>query len=359
MVSNTIALAPSAHHNAVLDYVKRRLFPTPFSGFLSIVGILFCAWMSWSLFRWAVLGAVVFGTAAECQQAAGACWAVITTRWRLMFFGLYPHDEHWRSALSCFIFIAIMALSCMPRLWTFWRIVALWVVGFALFVAIMRGGVFGLSYVSEEKWGGLTLTIFVFVATVLTGMPLAVALALMRRSHLPLVSRLTGLFIDGIRSLPLVTILFSVAVILPIIAPGALGSKLGRVIFGMSIFFAAYQAEIIRSGIQSLSPGQEEAAKALGLHYWKRMRKVILPQAFRRALPPTISQFTIAFMEVALVMIVGLFDFVASGNAAYGSGEWSFANVEVYAFIALVYFIFVFTLSRYGSYLERRMRVGK
>lgn len=358
-MSDTIRLASTTDHSRVVDYVKRRFFPTPFSGFLTLAGLAFCAWVVWSVFSWAFLNAVFSGTPADCQQAAGACWAVITARWRLMFFGLYPHEEHWRSALSCVIFLAIITLTCIPRFWTFWRIVSLWLIGFVLFVVIMRGGVLGLTYVGEEKWGGLTLTIFVFVATILTGMPMAVALALMRRSSLPLVARLSGLLIDGIRSLPLVTILFAVAVILPIIAPGALGSKLGRVIFGMAIFFAAYQAEIIRSGIQSLATGQEEAAKALGLHYWQRMRKVILPQAFRRALPPTISQLAIAFMEVALVMIVGLFDFVASGNAAYGSGEWSFANVEVYAFIALVYFVFVFILSRYGAYLERRMRVGR
>lgn len=359
MVSDIITHSRPVSNGGFFDYLKSRLFPTPFSGFLSLAGLLVFAWIIWSLFRWAVLDAVFFGSPADCQQAVGACWAVITARWRLMFFGLYPHEEHWRSALSCLIFLAVITLSCVPRCWTFWRITSLWVAGFVLFIIFMRGGVFGLSYVSEEKWGGLTLTVFVFAATILVGMPIAVALALLRRSSLPLVARLSGLLIDGVRSLPLVTILFSVAVILPIVAPGALGSKLGRVIFGMSIFFAAYQAEIIRSGIQSLSAGQEEAAKALGLHYWQRMRKVILPQAFRRALPPTISQLSIAFMEVALVMIVGLFDFVASGNAAYGSGEWSFANIEVYVFIALVYFIFIFTLSRYGSYLERRMRVGK
>jgi general L-amino acid transport system permease protein len=159
--------------------------------------------------------------------------------------------------------------------------------------------------------------------------------------------------------LPLVTILFTVAVLLPIIAPGYGGTKIMRVIAGMGLFFAAYQAEILRSGIQSLPNGQEEAAKALGLSYWQRTRKIVLPQAFRRALPPTVSQFAISFKEVSLVIMIGIFDFLASGNAAYGSGEWAFAYVEVYVFMAFIYFIFVFSLSRYGAYLERRMRVGK
>lgn len=355
-----ISLTVQASDRFVLaEYLRRRLFPTPLSGLVSMIGIAFAAWLGWTLLQWAVIDAVFVGGPAECRQAAGACWAVISARWRLMFFGLYPHGEHWRSASACLLFLVIIVLSCMPRFWSMLRLSVLWVLGFITFVVLMRGGVFGLSYVGEDNWGGLTLSIFIFVATVLLGMPLAVALALMRRSSLPLVSKLTGLFIDGVRSLPLITILFALAIVLPIIMPGALWSKLLRVIVGMAIFFAAYQAEIIRSGIQSLPGGQEEAAKALGLHYWPRMRKIILPQAFRRALPPTISQLAIIFMEVALVMIVGVFDFLASGSAAYGSGEWSFANVEVYAFIAFVYFVFVFSLSRYGAYLERRMRVGK
>lgn len=358
-MSDSIVLPAKMHSSPVADYVKRRLFPTPFSGFVSIVGLFVAGWIVWSVFQWAVLNAVFVGTPEECRQASGACWAVIGARWRLMFFGLYPYEEHWRSALACGIFVAVIVLSCMPSFWTFMRLAVLWVAGFTLFVTIMRGGVFGLSYVGQERWGGLTLTIFIFAATVLVGMPMAVVLALLRRSTLPLVSWLSGLLIDAVRSLPLITILFAVAVVLPIIAPDALGSKLGRVIFGMSIFFAAYQAEIIRSGIQSLPVGQEEAAKALGLHYWHRTSRIVLPQAFRRALPPTISQLSIGFMEVSLVLIVGLFDFIASGNAAYGSGEWSFANIEVYAFIGFVYFVFVFSLSRYGAYLERRMRVGK
>lgn len=342
-----------------LARLRRSLFPTPLSGLVSLAGIALALWIGWALLQWVVVQAVFTGSAEDCRAASGACWAVVTARWRLMFFGLYPYEEHWRSALACFVLVATIVLSCLPVFWTALRIAVLWLASAALFLLLMRGGLFGLSLVGEEKWGGLTLSIFIFAGTALFGMPLAIALALLRRSTLPLVSKLAGGFIDTVRSLPLVTILFTVAVLLPILAPGLSGTKLMRVIFGMAIFFAAYQAEILRSGIQSLPVGQEEAAKALGLGYWQRMRKVILPQAFRRALPPTVSQFAISFKEVSLVIIIGIFDFLASGNAAYGSGEWAFAYVEVYVFMAFVNFIFVFSLSRYGAYLERRMRVGK
>ena len=174
------------------------------------------------------------------------------------------------------------------------------------------------------------------------------------------IAKTTGLFIDAIRSLPLVTILFTAALILPFVLPSFLiGDKIWRVIIGFALFFAVYQAEIIRSGIQSLPNGQEEAAKALGLSYWQRTSRIILPQAFRRALPPTINQFVITFKETSLIVIIGFFEVLASGKAAFGSGEWSFAWVEVYCFVALIYFVFVFSLSRYGVYLERRLRLGK
>ncbi|AHI26314.1 binding-protein-dependent transport systems inner membrane component [Komagataeibacter xylinus E25] len=354
-----VSLTTAPRHGSVISDLKRRLAPTPLSGLFSLLGIALISRLVWLAVKWALIDAVFFGTPQDCQKTSGACWAVITGHWRLMFFGLYPRDEHWRSALACMLSLIIIILSCIPRFWSLLGLLVLWGGGFVLFLLLMHGGVLGLPYVDEEKWGGLTLSIFIFVATVLIGTPLAVALALLRCSSVPVAARLSGLFIDSVRSLPLITILFAMTIVLPILVPNALGSKLARVIIGMAIFFATYQAEIIRAGIQSLPKGQEEAAKALGLHYWHYMYKVVLPQAFRRMLPPTVSQFSICFMDVALVMIVGVFDFLASGNAAYSSGEWFFANVEVYVFIALVYFVFVFSLSRYGAYLERRMRIGK
>lgn len=352
-----ISIAPSPIRST--QSLRRKFFPTPLSGLASILAIALMCWIAWIVLRWALWNAVFSGTPADCSNAKGACWAVITARWRLMFFGLYPYEQHWRSAIGCLTLITVIVLSCIPFFWTAPRIAVLWISSLIVFVVVMYGGIFGLPVVPEDKWGGLTLSIFIFAGAALIGMPLAIALALLRRSPYGLVARCAGLLIDVVRSVPLVTILFAVVIVLPIVAPDLAGTKVTRVIVGMGIFFSAYQAEIIRSGIQSLPAGQDEAAKALGLNYWHRTRKVILPQAFRRALPPTVSQFAISFKEVALVIIVGIFDFLASGNAAYGSGEWAFAYVEVYVFMAFVYFIFVFSLSRYGAFLERRMRVGK
>lgn len=274
-------------------------------------------------------------------------------------FGLYPYEEQWRSALACVTVVAMTVLSCIPAFWTARRMMVVWVVGTVLFFVFMKGGLLGLPYIGEEAWGGLALTLFIFVTTCLIGFPLSICLALMRRSQLPWIARTTGIIIDGVRSLPLISILFTFAVVLPFALPQWLqGDKLYRVILGSALFFAAYQAEIIRGGLQGVPKGQEEAAMALGLRYWHCVGRVLLPQAMRSALPATINQFVISFKETSLVVIIGFFEVLASGNAAYGTGEWRFAYVEVYVFIALIYFVFVFSLSRYGAYLEQRMAVG-
>lgn len=343
--------------------VERRFFGTPAETAISLAGTAFLIWLAWSLFDWGVLRAVWTspdGTSAVCRNIEGACWAVIHVRWRLIMFGLFPFDEQWRSTLACLVIVVTGILSCVPFFWRPLRLAPLWLAGFGTFYLLMHGGMFGWRVVPPADWGGLTLTVFVYAGVVLLGMPLAVCLALLRQSRLPVISGTTAVIINTVRSLPLISVLFTAALILPFILPNYLiGDKIWRIIFGYTLFFAVYQAEILRSGITSLHAGQEEAAKALGLNYRQRTMRIILPQAFRRALPPTINQLVISFKDTSLIVIIGFFDILASGNAAFGAGEWSFAWVEVYCFVALVYFVFVFGLSRYGIYLERRMRVGK
>ncbi|WP_287150035.1 amino acid ABC transporter permease [Mesorhizobium sp.] len=342
--------------------LKRRFFATPLQALISGVSLALLLWVAWNVLDWALFSAVfdTSGTADACHAATGACWSVIAARWRIIFFGLYPYEEQWRSALACVAVVAMTVLSCIPAFWTGRRIAIIWGAGTALFYLLMKGGILGLPYVGEEMWGGLALTLFIFVMTCLIGFPLAICLALLRRSQLPWISRTTGLIIDGVRSLPLISILFTFAIVVPFMLPQWLqGDKLYRVIIGSALFFAAYQAEIVRGGMQGVPMGQEEAAMSLGLNYWQRISRILLPQAMRNALPATINQFVIAFKETSLVIIVGFFEILASGNAAFGTGEWRFAYVEVYVFIALIYFTFVFSLSRYGAFLERRMSVGE
>ena len=345
-----------------LREARRRYFRTPLQGAVSVVSLGLLAWLIWTMLDWALFSAVfgAKGGAEACKAASGACWSVIADRWRIIMFGLYPFDQQWRSALACLAVVAMIVLSCIPAFWSGRRLAMVWLGGTLTYYVLMKGGVFGLRLIGEEKWGGLALTLFIFTGTCLIGFPLAVVMALLRRSRLPVISRGIGIIIDSVRSLPLLAILFSFAVVLPFLLPSwAQMGKLYRVVLGSALFFAAYQAEIIRGGMQGVPAGQEEAAQSLGLGYWHRVSRILMPQAMKNALPATINQFVIGFKETSLVIVVGFFEILASGNAAYGTGEWTFAYREVYAFIALIYFTFVFSLSRYGAYLERRMSVGE
>ena len=346
---------------ARLRRFRKDYFGSPLSTLMTAISAGVIGLLIWLVLDWGVFHATFDATGNQeiCAAKGGACWSVIATRWRVILFGIYPFEEQWRPALACLVVGVVIVLSCLPRMWSFGKLALTWVLGTALFYMLMRGGVLGLVPVNEQQWGGLPLTLFVFVATGIIGMPLAIGLALLRRSEFPVISRVSGWMIDTVRSLPLLSILFTCAIVLPFMLPGfMIGEKLYRVVFGAALFFAAYQAEIIRGGFQGIPKGQEEAAKALGLTYWPRMFRVVLPQAFRLALPATINQFVIAFMETSLIVVVGFMELLASGNTAFKTGEWKFAYAEVYVFIAAIYFAFVFGLSRYGAYLEARMNVG-
>ncbi len=340
--------------------IKKGLFNSPLDIFITIACSIVFLYLLYQFIDWAFLSSI--WTAAEepmCRETDGACWSVIDARHRIIFFGLFPYEEHWRSTLACVVMVATIVASCFPWFWTGLKLSLLWLAGFGTFYTLMHGGVFGLSVITPERWGGLALTIFIFAAVSLLGMPLSIVLALGRRSKLPVIARLTGLFIDFFRSLPLLTILFTAAVITPFLLPGWLQTdKLYRVIIGFAIFFACYQAENIRAGLQAIPAGQDEAGLTLGLGYWQRVSRIQLPQAFRNSLPAIVNQFVITFKETSIVTIVGFFEILASGHAAYGTGQWTPHYVEVYVFIGLIYFVFVFSLSRYGAYLERKLRVG-
>ena len=355
-------MAKTYSQPTLFDHIRMGYFSSRTNTVVTLAFAAIVIWVLWQLINWGVLHATFSQEAKEnCGHGSdGACWAVIDARWRLILFGLYPFEEQWRSAIACIASVVTGVLSCVPWFWSGRRIATLWIVGFAIFYGLMRGGIFGLTPVFEQNWGGLSLTIFIFASTTLLGMPLAIIFALLRRSELPWIARTMALVIDTIRSLPLLSIMFTFAIVLPFVLPGwMIGDKLYRVIVGYSLFFACYQAEILRGGMQALPAGQEEAAKALGMRYWHRISYIVLPQAFRNALPPTINQLVITFKETSLVVIIGFFEILASGNAAYGNAEWNFAHVEVYCFVGFLYFIFVFALSRYGAYLERRMAVAE
>src|SRR6202030_2761889 len=228
--------------------------------------------------RWALIDAVWSAPNSRTCRGAGACWAFIAEKWRFILFGTYPYEQHWRPFCVVLIFIAMILASCDRRLWG--RLLMLvWLVGLVVVGVLMWGGIFGLSYVGNELWGGLPLTLILAIVGMAFAFPLAILLALGRRSPLPAVRMICIGYIELIRGVPLITVLFMASVMLPLFLPsGVTIAKLWRAEVAFTLFFVAYLAEAIRGGLQVIPRGQYEAADALGLGYWRKTLLIILPQ---------------------------------------------------------------------------------
>ncbi len=355
-----IASSLPTRSGRVSSFLKKRAFASPSETAFTLLFAGLLVYLIYLTLDWAFFSAVWSAAEADkCPEASGACWSVISARHRLILFGLYPYELHWRSTLACAAIIATVILSCIPFFWKARRLTTLWIVGFGAYYLLMEGSLLGLQQVTTDQWGGLALTLFLFASVVLIGMPMGLGLALARRSKLPLVRHGASILIDFIRSLPLLTTLFTAAVVIPILLPDWLqGDKIWRVIVAFALFFACYQAEVFRGGFQAIPKGQFEAGKALGLGFWRILSRIVLPQVFRHSMPGTINMVVVTFKETAIVIIIGFFDVLASANAAFGTGEWAPYYLEVYAFVALIYWAFIFSLGQYGEYLKRRLTVA-
>jgi general L-amino acid transport system permease protein len=323
-----------------------------------IVRILF------SVFEWGIVNAiwtVPYGPTgiadtAICQNAkgVGACWAVLGDKYRLILFGRYPFDEQWRPAIVVLLFIGLYVVSAMRR---FWRkeLVLIWIATLTVIGILMWGGIFGLSEVSEDYWGGLPITLILATFGLAFAFPLAVLVALGRRStKLPAVKMLCVLYVELIRGVPLIALLFMASVMFPLFMPAGVNiDKLLRAQVAIILFAGAYLAEVVRGGLQALPKGQAEAADALGLGYWKKTGLIILPQALRLVIPPLVNTFIGFFKDTSLVLIIGLFDLLTMGKVALSDPPWQSFSTEVYIGLAFIYIAFCFAMSKYSRSLER------
>jgi general L-amino acid transport system permease protein len=257
------------------------------------------------------------------------------------------------------IFVAMILASCDRRLWGR-RLAALWLVGLVAVGALMRGGILGLSYVETSLWNGLPLTLILSVVGMVFAFPLAILLALGRRSRLPAVRAICVGYIELVRGVPAITLLFMASVMLPLFLPtGMTIDKLLRAQVAIILFAAAYLAEIIRGGLQAIPRGQYEAADSLGLGYWRRTRLIVLPQALAMVIPPLVNTFIGSFKNTSLVTIIGLFDLLGAANAALTDANWQGFYIEAYVFTAAIYFTFCFFMSRYSQMLEREFNKSR
>ena len=336
-----------------------KMFSTPLNVALTLVLLAAIAWIAPGLLRWLVLDAAFLPAEPQtCQAANGACWSFVIAKSSQILFGIYPPDERWRPAIVCLMILGLLGWSVQPKSWNA-RLGLVWLISLAAVVWLMGGGV-GLIPVPTSSWGGLPVTLILTVIAIGIAFPAAIFLALGRRSDMPVVSVMCVLFIETIRGLPLLSILFVASIMLPLFVPEALlPDKFVRALVALTLFASAYLAEVIRGGLQAIPNGQHDGAKSLGLGYWNMQRLVVLPQAIRIVIPALANTIIVMVKNTSLVLVVGIFDLISSGKAALADPLWPSPSAETYLFIGAIYFALAFAFARFADFLEHRGPVNR
>lgn len=313
------------------------------------------------LLQWALFRAVWLPQVDACRAAgAGACWGVVAEKYRFIIFGRYPFDEQWRPLLATALMVGLLVASCIRIFWRPW-LALLWLAVLGAFFLLMHGQLLGLTLVETDRWGGLPLTILLASLSIALAFPLALLIALGRRSSLPAISTVCTVYVELVRGVPLISVLFMASFMFPLFMPQGLSiDVLVRVLAGIALFAAAYMAEVIRGGLQAIPKGQVEAAATLGLSYWQTQRLIVLPQALAMVVPGLMNNFIAIFKDTSLVTIVSLYELTgALGLALNSDADWRPFKIEGYIFIALIYFVFCFAMSRYSLWVEKQVNKGK
>jgi general L-amino acid transport system permease protein len=349
------ARQPFAARQGAGAWLKANLFSSPLNSALTILIVAVLALVVPKLVAWSVTNAVFAPDPAACRAAKGACWGFIVEKLRLMTFGTYPFEEQWRPLVVMIVLLSLIGATMNMRWWGRPLWVA-WAIGVPLMWLLMRGGVLGLPLVDTDRWGGLPLTLILSANGIVLSFPLAVLLALGRRSELPVIRGLSVAYIELVRGVPLITVLFMASLMIPLFLPDGMSpDKLLRAQIGFILFAAAYEAEVIRGGLQAVPKGQYEAADALGLGYWQKMSLIILPQALKVVIPPMVNTFIGFFKDTSLVIIIGLFDLLGAVRLASSDVEWRVFYIEGLVFVGLVYFVFCYAMAAYSRRLEARL----
>lgn len=364
-------LPPPAARTGIFAWMRANLFSSPANVALTLVCVLLIAWAVPPLVRYLLIDAVWSGTdRAAClpspaQAHPGACWAFVRVWLSYFVYGFYPVEERWRVDvffLALAAGIVWLARLSAPRrdIGACYVFVVLPVVSFVL---LHGAPLVGLKIVPTAQWGGILVTVVVATSGMAFSLPCGILLALARRSHLPAVRSVAVLFIEFVRGVPLITVLFMASVMLPLFVPERFApDKLIRALIGVALFASAYMAEVVRGGLIAVPRGQYEAARALGLGYWRLMGLVILPQALRVTLPNIVNTFIGLFKDTTLVFVVGIFDFLRTVEAARANPNWAAPNTALtgYAAAALFYFVCCYGMSRYARRVEARLaRAGR
>mgnify|MGYP002876379249 CR=1 FL=1 len=350
--------APSSVKGPVA-WMRENLFGSVTNTVLTLLAVYLIYKIVPALADWMFLDAVFTGESRkDCRaQGDGACWAFISGRIQLFIYGFYPDAERWRVNLTA----VLLVFALVPILFDKVPHRGKALIYSALYPVIagvlLVGGIFGLEYVSTDQFGGLMLNVIIGVTGIAFSLPIGICLALGRQSHLPIIRILSVSFIEFIRGVPLITLLFVASSVLNyFFPPGTALDLILRVVIMATLFSSAYMAEVIRGGLAALPQGQYEAADSLGLDYWKSMRLIILPQALKISIPGIVNTFIGLFKDTTLVSVIGLLDPVGMITPIRADSNWNGLVWEFYVFVALFFFAFCFCMSRYSMYLEKKLK---
>ncbi|PHQ72254.1 MAG: amino acid ABC transporter permease [Sneathiella sp.] len=353
-------MPPPTSEAGVIGWIKNNLVSSPLNVVLTVISI-YVVWIAASnLISYAFINANFAGDSRADCTGTGACWVFIKVRFGQIMYGFYPVDERWRVDVGYILgaigIFGILSDWVKNKKWPALYMFAVYpIICFFLF----SGGYFGLTVVDTSEWGGLFLTLVLASVSIFVALPLGIVLALGRRSEMPVVRMLCVGFIELIRGVPLITVLFMSSVMLPLFLPEGMNfDKLVRALVGMSLFSAAYMAEVVRGGLQAIPKGQMEAANSLGLGFWQAVGLIVLPQALKISIPSIVNTFIGLFKDTTLVLIIGLLDLLSIVKAGTTDKEWLGMATEGYVFVAATFWVFCFSMSRYSIWLENKLHTG-
>lgn len=365
-------LPPPTSEASVVGWVRKNLLATPKDVVLTIIGLAVLALILPGAINFLFLDAAWFGAdRSVCATIAqggtqpdgwkGACWAFVESRFSQFIFGRYPIEERWRVILVGVMFVALLVPMLIPKAPRKGLNALMLFIVFPVVAFFLLHGGFGLTEVETPLWGGLMVTLILSFVGIAVSLPLGILLALGRRSDMPIIKMICVVFIEVVRGVPLITVLFMANVMLPLFMPtGWTIDNFLRALVGVSLFASAYMAEVVRGGLQAIPKGQYEGADSLGLSYWQKTRLIILPQAIKLVIPGIVNTFIGLFKDTSLVSIIGMFDLLGIVRLNFTDATWATPVTPLTGliFAGFVFWIFCFGMSRYSAFMERHLDTG-
>ncbi|WP_321365920.1 amino acid ABC transporter permease [uncultured Desulfuromusa sp.] len=351
-------LKPPIANVGVIGWLRTNLFNSWYNSLLTIVTLIMLAFLVPPFFQWAFVDSLWNSSAAACRDVDGACWSVVPNNLRFIILGFFPTGQEWRPILSMILLLALVIYSKERSRWKT-SLLWLWTANLIIMGTLMHGGIFGMPVVETSQWSGLPLTFILSFFGMIVAYPLGILLALGRQSKMPAIKTLCVVYIELIRGVPLISLLFMSSVMFPLFLPeGVTIDKVLRALIAIILFTAAYIAEVVRGGLQAMPRGQYEAADSLGLNYRNTMRLIILPQALKIVIPPSVGILLSVFKDTSLVVIIALYDVLKTTMVTLSNPQWAGYSRELYIFLALLYFVFCYAMSSYSRKLEKELHTG-